>query len=296
MSKRRNQKPARAALPRASDNASSGHKTGHGKLFGKSPERQMKKERGHAPSPGGSYWIYGRHAVFAAVGNPDRKILRLVATGGQAGALDEQLRRGSHKTCPPIELSHGSELDKLLPPDSVHQGLAAHVNPLPDCDLVETCRPGTGSGPNLVLVLDQVTDPHNVGAIIRSAAAFGAIALVTTDRHAPPETGALAKSASGTLEILPWVRVTNLARALDDLAELGYWRLGLDGEADTPVDQVDMGSNIVLVLGAEGAGLRKGTLEHCDLGVRLPISNQVESLNVSNAAAVALYALSRPAG
>ena len=288
MNKRRTPKSSRAALHQGTERPSSEHKPGHGKLFRKSPGRPNKKERGFTPSPGGSYWIYGRHAVFAAVANPDRKILRLVATGGQAAALDAQLRHNPHKTCPSIELSHGSELDKLLPPDSVHQGLAAHVNPLPDCDLAETCRPGTGPGPNLVLVLDQVTDPHNVGAIIRSAAAFGAIALVTTDRHAPPETGALAKSASGTLEILPWVRVTNLARALDDLAELGYWRLGLAGDADRSIDQVDMGTNVVLVLG-------KGTIEHCDLSVRLPISRQVESLNVSNAAAVALYALLRPA-
>ena len=145
---------------------------------------------------------------------------------------------------------------------------------------------------NLVLILDQVTDPHNVGAIIRSAAAFGAKAIITTDRHAPPESGVLAKSASGALEALPWVRVTNLSRAMDQLADMGYWRIGLDGHAKQDVRDVDFGDNIALVLGAEGKGIRKGTADHCDGLVKLPISRTIESLNVSNAAAVALYVFS----
>ena len=140
--------------------------------------------------------------------------------------------------------------------------------------------------------MDQVTDPHNVGAVIRSAAAFGAKAIITTDRHAPPESGTLAKSASGALEAMPWVRVTNLSRALEQLAEIGFWRIGLDGYAKTDIRDADFGDNIALVLGAEGKGIRKGTADHCDALVKLPISRTVESLNVSNAAAVALYVFS----
>jgi 23S rRNA (guanosine2251-2'-O)-methyltransferase len=252
------------------------------------------------PSAPGAYWLYGKHAVMAALANPQRSILRLVTTAAQVDDINASLKQlGASLKRPAPEIMTGPELDRLMPPDSLHQGIAAETKPLPDLDLEEICalddsgKSATAGKANLVLVLDQVTDPHNVGAIIRSSAAFGARAIVTTDRHAPPESGALAKSASGALEILPWVRVTNLAHALEDLARLGYWRLGLDGAADKMVEEVDPGRNVVLVLGSEGAGLRRGTVEHCDYVARLPISPAVESLNVSNAAAVALYALSR---
>ena len=192
--------------------------------------------------------------------------------------------------CPNAEIVARHELDALVGGDANHQGVIAIADPLPRSHIESLLVDG---GPNLVIALDQVTDPHNVGAVLRSAAAFGADALITTDRHAPTESGALAKAASGALEAVPWVRVANLARALDQLAEAGYWRIGLDGNSDTNLEALDLSGRTVLVLGSEGKGLRPLVAKSCDHVAKLQISDKVESLNISNAAAVGLYVCSR---
>ena len=187
-----------------------------------------------------------------------------------------------------VTLADVADLGRLVPHDAPHQGVVIEVEPLEEVWLDEIL---TGADERAVLlVLDQVTDPHNVGAILRSAAAFGAIGIVTQDRHSPPESGALAKAASGALERVPWTRVVNLARALEEIGEAGFWRIGLTGDAPGDFKDALGPPRVALVLGAEGPGLRHNSREHCDALARLPISETVESLNVSNAAAVALYA------
>jgi 23S rRNA (guanosine2251-2'-O)-methyltransferase len=244
-----------------------------------------RRKKSHQRSHGGAgkprFW--GRHAVAAALDNPDRAVLKAWATRDAAEFMN----------FPPdvaVTLADVADLGRLVPSDAPHQGVVIEVEPLEEIALDELLA----SAPDraITVVLDQVTDPHNVGAILRSAAAFGAIGIVTQDRHSPPEGGALAKAASGTLETVPWVRVVNLARALDDLAEAGFWRIGLSGDAEMELKDALGPNRVALVLGAEGPGLRPNTREHCDALARLPITNAVESLNVSNAAAVALYAAS----
>lgn len=211
-----------------------------------------------------------------------------MVTAGTQPAIGPDLPAGVQ-----AEVVDKGRIDQILPA-AVHQGIALLADPLPEPNLQEACRRLPDSR-NTVLVLDRVTDPQNVGAILRSAAAFGARAVVTTDRHAPEVTGALAKAASGGLEAVPLVRVVNLARALQELADLGYWRIGLEATAEqTLARAADTFRDVALVLGAEGEGLRRLTAESCDLLARLPIQAAVvDSLNVSNAAAIALYELAR---
>ena len=227
--------------------------------------------------------MWGKHAVAAALDNPRRKILRAWATREAAGFM--QFPKDL-----PVTLADVADLGRLVPHDAPHQGVVVEVEPIDEVwlDNLLTHAPDKA----VMLVLDQVTDPHNVGAILRSAAAFGAIGIVTQDRHSPPESGVVAKASSGALERVPWVRVVNLARALEEISEAGFWRIGLAGDADTDLKDALGPQRIALVLGAEGAGLRLNTREHCDALARLPITDAVESLNVSNAAAVALYAAS----
>ncbi|WP_232628552.1 23S rRNA (guanosine(2251)-2'-O)-methyltransferase RlmB [Methylobacterium sp. Leaf118] len=228
--------------------------------------------------------LYGWHPVSQALANAGRRFHRLLATENALLRLKE--------TLPDLpvepEIVRPSAIDRLLGPDAVHQGLYAEADPLDAPDL--EAMPDDA----LLLALDQITDPHNVGAIVRTAAAFGVTAIVTTARHSPNATGVLAKSASGGLEHVPLVIVRNLAEALITLSERGFTRIGLDSDAETPLDAVGPQRPAVLVLGAEGKGLRQRTRECCDVLVRIDAVGAIRSLNVSNAAAISLYALTRP--
>lgn len=243
---------------------------------------RMKGGRGSGRATAGNVRLWGRHPVEAALKNPARQHRKLWATREGIDSLDGELPEGF-----PVEYAEVTDLARLVAKDAPHQGLVLECEPLEDVFLDSVA---TGDPARPVVVLDQVTDPHNVGAILRSAAAFGAACIVTQDRHAPPEGGVLAKSASGALETVPWVRVVNLARALDELAELGYWRIGLTGEAESTLAEAMPAGAVVLVLGAEGEGMRHNIEQHCDALAKLPITSAIESLNVSNAAAIALYA------
>jgi len=242
----------------------------------------MQGGRGSGRASTGQVRLWGRHAVEAALKNPNRQHRKLWATREGIASLDGELPPDF-----PVEYADGADLARLVAKDAPHQGLVLECAPLDDMFL-EDVLDGDPARP--LIVLDQVTDPHNVGAILRSAAAFDACALLTQDRHAPPESGVVAKSASGALEVVPWIRVVNLSRALEDAAEAGYWRIGLAGEAEATLAEALPAGPVALVLGAEGAGLRENVAAHCDALARLPISNAMESLNVSNAAAIALYA------
>jgi 23S rRNA (guanosine2251-2'-O)-methyltransferase len=225
--------------------------------------------------------LWGKHAVAAALDNDQRKVLRAWATREAATSMQ-------FPDDVPLTLADVADLARLVPHDAPHQGVVIEVEPLEQAWLDELITDRADRA--ILLILDQVTDPHNVGAILRSAAAFGAAGIVTQDRHSPPESGVVAKAASGALERVPWVRVVNLARALEEIGGAGFWRIGLAGDAGTDLRDALGSSRVALVLGAEGAGLRPNTREHCDAIARLPITGAVESLNVSNAAAVALYA------
>ncbi len=244
---------------------------------------RMQGGRGSGRASTGAVRLWGRHAVEAALLNPNRRHRKLWATREGIASLNGELPANF-----PLEYAQAADLARLVARDAPHQGLVLDCGALEDIFLDEVLD---GDPARPIVVLDQVTDPHNVGAIMRSAAAFNAAAIVTQDRHSPPESGTLAKSASGALEVLPWVRVVNLARALEDMSEAGYWRIGLDGEGQVTLADALPAGPVALVLGAEGEGMRHNIMQHCDAIARLPMSGAVESLNVSNAAAIALYAL-----
>src|SRR5215211_3884702 len=242
--------------------------------------RKNKSKTGGSPNRP-RFW--GKHAVAAALDNPERKVLRAWTTR-EAAAFMQFTKDVA------VTLAEAPDLGRLVPHDAPHQGVVIEVEPLEEVWLEDVLQ--SAGERAVLLVLDQVTDPHNVGAILRSAAAFGAVGIVTQDRHSPPESGVVAKAASGALERVPWARVVNLARALEEIGDAGFWRIGLAGDSDMELKEALGPPRIALVLGAEGPGLRPNTREHCDALARLPIGEAVESLNVSNAAAIALYAAS----
>jgi 23S rRNA (guanosine2251-2'-O)-methyltransferase len=252
-----------------------------------SPERRGERHGG-----AGQLWLYGQHAVAAALANPKRRILSLCATGDSAPGL-EQRRRQAGRDLPPIETMARETLESRLPPGALHQGLAARCAPLPEIALADLLDELDAGSPAMLVGLDQVTDPQNAGAVLRSAAAFGASGVILTERHAAPETGALARAASGALDVVPLVRVGNLARALDELKTAGFWIFGLAGDATATMGEIALPPRVVLMLGAEGSGLRRLTRERCDTLVRLPTRPPIDQLNVSNAAAIALYEANR---
>ncbi|SIO36031.1 23S rRNA (guanosine2251-2'-O)-methyltransferase [Rhodovulum sp. ES.010] len=250
------------------------------------PDWVIEKERARRTGAAETLWLFGLHAVRDALSNPQREKLRLVVTKNAADRLAEAIAASGIAP----EISDARRFAAPLDPGAVHQGAALEVRPRDWGRLEELC---TGCPGARVVLLDRVTDPHNVGAILRSAEVFGAEAVIAPQRHSAPETGALAKTASGALERQPYLRVPNLARTMAALRGLGYTLLGLDGAADMPLDAAlaEVGERPAgFVLGAEGPGLRQLTRENCDRLVRIPAAGGFGSLNVSNAAAVALYA------
>ena len=244
--------------------------------IGPRPERRFRP----APrDPDGPAVLYGWHTVKAALENPHRRFRRLLATENAARRLSED---GLKLPMAP-ELVRPDTIAGQLPPDAVHQGLLAEADPLPSPAIEDLPADG------IVLALDQITDPHNFGAILRSAAAFAARAVVTTERHSPEATGVLAKAASGALEYVPIATVVNLARALEELHELNTFLVGLDSSGEADLAATPLSAPLALVIGAEGKGLRRLTRVHCDVIARLALPGRITSLNVSNAAAVALY-------
>ena len=260
--------------------------------------RDSKRERGEIPTPplkrpksnkdwkppqlqAEQVFLYGLHTVRAALDNPERKLIKLSVTQNAFARLDI----GEPETLSfPVEFVSPQDIDKVLGPEAIHQGVMLETRPLPVRRLE-----GLKESP-LLLVLDQVTDPHNVGAIMRSAVAFGAGAVITTQRHSPTESGVLAKSASGALELIPYIQITNLADAIEELHRLGFQTIGLDSEGPAPLEGTFAGGRIALVLGSEGKGLRQKTRETVTALARLDMPGAIKSLNVSNAAAIALYA------
>lgn len=248
------------------------------------PDRAEKPRFHPREEAGGPVWLWGTHAVMAALANPARRFHTLLATENAA----QKLPAGA----PSPQIVTAKELDHRLPPGAVHQGIAVKADPLEEAVLEDVIAAGT----TRLAVLDQVSDPHNLGAIFRSAAAFGFTGLVLQTRNAPPVTGVVAKSAAGAIETVTEIRAVNIARALETLGEAGFHTVGLAGESARPLDEAVKGAaKVAIVLGAEGPGLRPAVARACAELARIPIAPQMESLNVSNAAAIAFYEASRGA-
>jgi 23S rRNA (guanosine2251-2'-O)-methyltransferase len=229
---------------------------------------------------GKTFWIYGRHACLAALQNDERIVHQTYVADKSAADYQAELKQFSYDT------TSLKNLEKLLPPHAVHQGIAMQVSPLDPPDIEDVAATG-----KTLLILDQVSDPHNVGAIFRSAAAFNVGAIITQDRHSPTDSAVMVKTACGAMEMVAHIAVSNISQAMETLQGCGYWCIGLDGEARMSIAQLDVTQKTALILGAEGKGLRSLTSKRCDGLVKLPMHPQMESLNVSNAAAIALYDL-----
>ncbi|MBR1948845.1 MAG: 23S rRNA (guanosine(2251)-2'-O)-methyltransferase RlmB [Alphaproteobacteria bacterium] len=230
--------------------------------------------------------LYGRHAVLSALANPKRQINKILCTKEN---IDE-IRKYT-KIVP--QIVEKKEIDKLFSLDTVHQGFALFCNRLPDYSLEEIIEIADKKEKCHILILDQVTDPQNVGAIIRSAVAFNTLALVMQDKNSPIENGAMAKAAAGMIEHLPIVRVTNLSRAIEKLKNAGFWTIGMDGYATTTIDKLQKPLKTAIIMGSEGKGMRRLVEENCDISVKLPMSPLTESLNVATAAAITLYEINK---
>lgn len=269
------QRPSRPVRPRPQGSTRRpGSPGGKGQDRGFRPRPKREREAGEA------LYLYGLHTVELALKNPRRRALKLFATRNAQQRLAERFEGGL-----PIEAEEASPyvLDRLLGSDAVHQGVALEVEPLAPLKAADL------SGARLVLALDQITDPHNVGAILRSACALGVDAIVTTARHSPAESGVLAKSASGALDLMPIMEVRNLGDALEELKREGFMVVGLDSEAPAPLEETAMQAPVCLVLGAEGKGMRQRTREICDALARIDMPGPIKSLNVSNACVLAVY-------
>ncbi len=260
----------------------------------KKPSWIIEKERSRAAGAAETVWLFGIHAVRDALENPMREKLRLVVTKNAADRLADAIEAAEKSCGIAPEVTDPRNFDVPIDPQSVHQGAALEVKPLDWGSVSELCAPRDDTP--TVILLDRVSDPHNVGAILRSAEVFGARAVIAPHRHSAPETGALAKTASGALERQPYLRVKNLAKAMNSLREMGYFVIGLDGEADMTLEKAlsDLPNvPIALALGSEGPGLRDLTKETCHRLAKIPFAGEFGSLNVSNASAVSLYATTR---
>ena len=229
--------------------------------------------------------IYGKHAVLAALSNPERKIYKVFCSSENVNELKGVI--GNRK----LIVADKREMERLLPSEAVYQGIAAVAESLKNTDIDDVCAKAEEKENCTILILDQVTDPQNIGAIVRSCAAFGAEALIVQDKNSPKESGAMLKAAAGTYEKLPVCRVTNISRAIEKLKKSGFWIVGMDGYAKDEVSNLPRGGKLAVIMGSEGKGMRRLVSESCDMLIRLPMSPDVESLNVSNAAAIVLYEL-----
>lgn len=274
------QRPQKAGKP--------SHKSGSRGQQRSDRQTDARAEQAIALTSNKCFFLFGRNSVEAALKNPHRDCVRLIGT---AKALSNRELISIRPDLDMYEVENPQTIAACVPDGAPHQGILLEVRPLQEAHL-EELTPVEGKS-NIILMLDQVTDPHNVGACMRSAAAFGARAIITQDRNSPSESGTLARSAAGGLEILPWLRVANLSHTLDKLRDMGYWHVGLDGHTDQSLKDISLGENVVIVMGSEGSGLRPLVRKHCDAIAKIPMPGAVESLNVSNAAAIALYELSQ---